>query len=507
MKQSVRSLFGFLSLTLLLSGCGYRATPIQTSPAVPTATTQSLGEGLRISAIQGAQHRSPYDGKRVSGVEGIVTAVTGAGFYLQDPFPDADERTSEALFVSANAFGNVRVGDVVRIEDGKVREYNPAGLGENSLTRTEIFQASFEVISNNNRPPDPIILGEDGRKIPNYIIEDDVNGYAGQNGEFDPDRDGLDFYESVECMRVQLNDALAVASTSSYKEVVVVTDLGRDAGVLSPRNTLVLRQEDSNPERIILDDAFINMPAIRVGARFTQPIIGIMDYSFGNFKLQPTQKLHFEQGNNPSEAVTYELAESELAFATYNVANFDPMISPERLGALAEQIVFTLKSPDILALQEIQDDDGELDSAQTSASGNIDRLIQKVKQLGGPTYYALSIDPLRNADGGVTGGNIRVVLLYREDRGLSASAAPVGDASTANQVLKREGKPVLSLNPGRVSPQAYAFRDSRKPLSAQFTFKGRNIFVIACHLNSKGEDGPLFGDQQPPVRTLSSSGI
>src|SRR5690606_25180149 len=181
--------------------------------------------------------------------------------------------------------------------------------------------------------------------------------------------------------------------------VVVVTDLGRDAGILSPRNTLVLRQEDSNPERIILDDAFINMPAIRVGARFTQPIIGIMDYSFGNFKLQPTQKLHFEQGNNPPEAVTYELAESELAFATYNVANFDPLISPERLGALAEQIVFTLNSPDILALQEIQDDDGELDSAQTSASGNIDRLIQKVKQLGGPTYYALSIDPLRNADG------------------------------------------------------------------------------------------------------------
>jgi len=431
-------------------------------------------------------------------VEGIVTALTGGGFYLQDPIPDEDERTSEAIFVSANAFGQVKVGDLVRVEEGIVREFNPAGPGANSLTRTELNQVSFTVLTNGRPLPEAVVLGEGGRRIPNMVIENDVNGYAGRSGEFDPDRDGLDFYESLEGMRVQVNEALAVSSATSYKEVAVVADKGKNAGVLSPRGVLVLRQEDANPERIILDDTFINMPAIRVGARFTEPIIGIMDYSYGNFKLQPTQKLRFEQGTNPPEAVAYLPAENELAFATYNAANFSPMVSPERLDALAKQIVDTLRSPDILALQEIQDDDGELDSVQTSAAGNISKLIQKVKQAGGPEYQALTIDPLRNADGGAAGGNIRVVLLYREDRGLSLAAAPVGDATTANQVLKKDGKPVLSHNPGRVSPQAYAFRDSRKPLAAQFSFRGSDVFVIACHLNSKGEDGPLFGDQQPP---------
>jgi len=496
MKKQRSSILSFLCLVFILSGC-LRPNSLQATSFPSADAAAAVDSRLPISAVQGAQHRSPYDGKKLSGVEGIVTALTGSGFYLQDPHPDDDERTSEALFVSASSFGNLKAGDLVRIEEGKVREYNPAGLGENSLTRTEIFQVTYTILSSGNSLPEPVVLGEGGRRIPDSVIEDDVNGYASKGGEFDPARDGLDFYESLEGMRVQVNAALAVSSTSSYKEVAVVADMGKNAGLLSPRSVLILRKDDANPERILLDDTFINMPAIRTGARFTEPIIGIIDYSFGNFKLQPTQKLRFEQGNNPPEAVTYELSEDELAFATYNVANFNPMVSPERLEALAEQIVFILRSPDILALQEIQDDDGELDSAQTSAAGNINRLLQTVQQVGGPVYKALSIDPLRNADGGATGGNIRVVLLYREDRGLSLAAAPAGDASSANQVLKKDGKPMLSLNPGRVNPQAYAFRDSRKPLSAQFSFQGRDIFVIACHFNSKGEDGTLYGDQQP----------
>ncbi|MEL7646150.1 MAG: endonuclease/exonuclease/phosphatase family protein [Anaerolineaceae bacterium] len=498
MEKHSRSFLCLLILIVLLSSCS-RPGSLQPTSTPTTTSAPASDARLRISAIQGAQHRSPYDGKSVAGVEGIVTAITGGGFYLQDPLPDEDERTSEALFVSASAYRSIKVGDLVRIDQAKVREYNPAGLGENSLTRTEMFQVTYTVLSSGNPLPEVVVLGEAGRRIPSMFIEDDVNGYAGRNGKFDPATDGLDFYESLEGMRVQVNDALAVSSTSTYKEVVVVADAGKNAGVLSPRSVLVLRQEDANPERIILDDTFINMPAIRVGARFTEPILGIMDYSFGNFKLQSTQKLRFEQGNNPAEAVSYTPAENELAFATYNVANFSPMVSPERLEALAKQIVFTLRSPDILALQEIQDDDGDLDSAQTSAAGNINKLIQKVKQVGGPEYKALSIDPLRNADGGAVGGNIRVVLLYREDRGLSLAPAPAGDANSANQVLNIDGKPALTLNPGRVNPQAYAFRDSRKPLSAQFKFMGRDIFVITCHLNSKGEDGPLFGDQQPPA--------
>ena len=44
-----------------------------------------------------------------------------------------------------------------------------------------------------------------------------------------------------------------------------------------------------------------------------------------------------------------------------------------------------------------------------------------------------------------------------------------------------------------------AFNSSRKPLAAQFDFKGESVIVIANHWNSKTGDTPLFGSIQPPV--------
>jgi predicted extracellular nuclease len=49
-----------------------------------------------IHDIQGAGHLSPTAGQDVTGVTGVVTAVAGNGFYLQDPNADADPATSEA---------------------------------------------------------------------------------------------------------------------------------------------------------------------------------------------------------------------------------------------------------------------------------------------------------------------------------------------------------------------------------------------------------------------------
>jgi len=363
---------------------------------------------------------------------------------------------------------------------------------------TEIQSADVSILSHGNSLPEPIILGEGGCFIPNQVIANDVNGYAGKSGLFDPQEDGLDFYESLEGMRVQINQALAVSPTSKYREVVVVADNGKDATVLSSRGVLVLRPDDFNPERILIDDAFINIPDIQVGAQFTQPIVGIISYDFGNFRLLPTEKLTFSQGNPARETTSISYKEMQLTVATYNVENLDAQTYPERLVQLAEDIVINLGSPDILALQEVQDDDGALDSPITSADASLAALVEEILEAGGPQYGWLSIDPQRNADGGIAGGNIRNVLLYRQDRGLEPASVPAGDASTAVEVLVRNGEPQLSLNPGRISPNSYAFMDSRKPLAAQFSFRGESLFVIANHLNSKGEDGPLYGDIQPP---------
>ena len=41
-------------------------------------------DSLRIHDIQGEGHYSPYNGKNVGNVEGIVTHVNGNEFYIQD---------------------------------------------------------------------------------------------------------------------------------------------------------------------------------------------------------------------------------------------------------------------------------------------------------------------------------------------------------------------------------------------------------------------------------------
>jgi predicted extracellular nuclease len=75
---------------------------------------------------------------------------------------------------------------------------------------------------------------------------------------------------------------------------------------------------------------------------------------------------------------------------------------------------------------------------------------------------------------------------------------PGGDAVTAAQVRNENGSAALYPSPARVDPTNRAFSGSRKPLVAEFRFNGTPLYVIGNHLNSKGGDGYIFGQVQPP---------
>ena len=457
---------------------------------------------LSISQIQGPGHRSPFDGDQVRCVRGIVTAIDGGGFYLQSKEPDADPKTSEAIYVDLLSFASLKVGDEVMISSGTVREYNPAGLGENSLTITSLRTKEVEILSHGNALPAPILLGEGGRAIPDQMIENDVDGYVGRDDAlFDPDEDGMDFFESLESMRVQVNNAVAISSINSYNEVVVLADLGKNASGLNPNGVLLLGEYDPNPERLMLDDKFIRMPNIQLGDVFTQPIVGIIDYDFGNYRIQPTEKLVFQAQHKFENITTVELPElksSQKAVASLNVNNLSHRESPERVNSFARMITLELGSPDIMVLQEVMDDDGRLDSEIVSADENITSLADAIRNAGGPIYRWFNIDPLRKADGGVEGGNIRVVIMFRLDRGLKFLSASAGEAGQEVGLLGQGPNLMLTHNPGLIWPNNSAFNQSRKPIIAQFQFLDQNFFVIGVHFNSKGPDGPMYGDRQPP---------
>lgn len=504
METIVKRILIIFCLMMLVGGCVAQAPTASPTTTQPEISLPTLEGETPINVIQGFTHRSPLEGETIERISGVVTAVEGEGFYLQSLLPDNDERTSEAIYVDLQAYVKVGRGDLVQVVDGRVREWNPAGLGENSLTITTLVAKNVTVLGQNQALPSPVVIGQGGRTIPNQVIENDVNGYTGQSKQsIDPQEDGMDFFESLEGMLVQINNARAVSTRNRYNEVSVVADVGQDAGIFSEEGVLVLRETDPNPERIMLDDAFIMMPEIHAGAVFTEPIIGVMDYDFGNYRVQPLSKPTLSQ-NVPFKAAAAQGAEKDwhLAVATYNLENFNSLQDVERSRQIAREIVEMLKAPDILVLQEILDDDASLNSGQVSAERNLASLIADIVDVsnGQVVYQALNIDPVNNADGGIPGGNIRNVILYQTKRGLSLPAAAIGGANEDVYLLDENGRAMLSLNPGRIWPGNSAFFDSRKAIIAQFVFNGQDVYIIGNHFNSKGGDGPLFGDQQPSQR-------
>ena len=83
--------------------------------------------------------------------------------------------------------------------------------------------------STGNPLPPTIVLGTGGRIPPNTVIEDDATGDVETSGVFDPAADGIDFYESLEAMRVQVNNPVAVGPRTSFGEIFVLADDGANA--------------------------------------------------------------------------------------------------------------------------------------------------------------------------------------------------------------------------------------------------------------------------------------
>jgi predicted extracellular nuclease len=457
---------------------------------------------LQIHDVQGAAHISPYNGQNVSVVDGIVTWERSSSFYMEDPTPDADPATSEGILVFGSGVGAlVNVGDEVRV-GGRVVEFRPGGSGGlDNLTTTEITTPglSVTVLSSEKPLPGPSVIGMGGRIPPSEVIEDDASGSVEDSGTFDPAQDGIDFYESFEGMRVQLNNALAVGPTNAFGEIPVVGDNSAHAGIDTVRGGVVISPTDFNPERMLLDDTFLPTPVLNVGDGFTTAVVGVMDYSFGNFKLNVTMT-PTRVDNALDREITRAPIDQEIVVGTYNVENLDPGDGAS-FARHADLIVNHLRSPDVIAIEEVQDNNGATNDSVTDASVTWNTMIGAIQAAGGPTYEYRQIDPVDDQDGGEPGGNIRVGFLFRTDRGVEFIDRRGGDSTTPTTIVDHPSGPRLSFSPGRVAPDDPDFDDTRKSLAGEFRMRGKKVFVVANHFSSKGGDDPLFGRWQPPVRS------
>ncbi|MFW6010367.1 MAG: endonuclease/exonuclease/phosphatase family protein, partial [Gemmatimonadota bacterium] len=333
---------------------------------------------------------------------------------------------------------------------------------------------------------------------------------------FEPATDGIDFYESLEGMRVVVAAPVAVSPTATFGdgatgEVFTLVERGAHAVPDDARTAAggILLQPhpdnrgDQNPERVqvqfeagVYPDA---VPEMGVGDRLGD-VIGVVGYSFGNYEVLATETVEVgaaggaPPGDAPGEPLQAR-ASTELVgtadrvtVATYNVGGMNPLPETDaRRALLGEHIAERLSAPDVVALQEIQDASGTRGGAgdsTTDATATLEAVVEAVIAAGGPRYAFLDVAPGPGASGGVPGGNIRNAFLYDSTR------VELADARSPGPEELREA--------GARDPDA--FDGVRDPLVGEFSFRGRRFTVVNVHLTSRAGSTPVFGAVQPFVQ-------
>ncbi|KAJ7212177.1 DNase I-like protein [Mycena pura] len=487
-------------------------------PAV-FATLMSLGVSTLITDVNGVSQRTPLSGKTVS-LTGLVTAKGPDGFYLCGN-PVNDTRVSNGLVVfteSTTILGQVAVGDMVSLT-GKVLEFRPAA-DPDYLLLTEIESPTNIVVLSKNNAAMPVVIGKD-RIPPNQqytpldvgpdgwlSVPNNQSRIDTVNGTLQPDMFGIDFWQSLQGQLVTIPKPTAIDFPNSFGEIWVYGDwpvTGKNSrGGLS----LTFGPDgipDANPETIIIGVPLDGTDNPNVAIRSTlSDIVGVVTYQFGWYYVLPLMAPTVLSNPNfdvpPTNLVSSSSDLCAITVGDYNVENMAP--TGTHILDVANHIANVLLTPDIVFLQEVQDNSGPTDDGVVSANVTLATLVAAIVKASNVTYSWIDIDPINNQDGGEPGGNIRQAYLYRPKK-LSLVQAPgivAGGSLQATQVLNKSGKPMLSLNPGRVDPNNTAWEDSRKPLAAMWeTASGATLFTVNLHLVSKDGSTTGQGDAWPPV--------
>lgn len=420
----------------------------------------------QIQELQGSGLRSPFAGQLVT-TRGVVTGKTRKGFFLQDPAPD-DSDASPGIFVFSPrrqpamwCFAEVT---------GKVLDFL---ADEDDRPTTQIQADNTEVLQNRRMDIEPIWL--------NAKLLD----------------------RSMEELRVLLNSlegrlvgieagATFVAPSNSFGDYVVIPK-GCDLVRTEPGGVLI---DSAEPQRWLPNLRIRNYARasrLDVGARLDKPLVGPLNYRASSYQIAASGPLAVTHRELEPEITRLAPDSTKLTVLTLNGFNLDPHVeNPRRVNSprrdvdddvgdgrfdmLAEAIVLDAQTPDIVALQEIQDNDGAEMTTQTDASSTYRHLIRAVQAAGGPEYHWADIPPKAGADGGQPGGNIRCGFLFQPERVQLVAGS-----------LKRIGDNLP------------AFEGSRKPILARFQLHGttRELAIVNVHLASKRNQHGIFAPDRP----------
>lgn len=405
-------------------------------------------------------------------VRGVVTAVRVRGFYIQSPESSPDPKVSDAVYVFSPDWPAI-AGELLEVT-GKVLDYVK---NENGKPVTQIKLNKARTIRHKGPPIRPFELT--ANKLPADPAELAV------------------FLNGLEGMLVSIEAGQTfIAPSNPFGDYVLILDAnGPLPDVLRTEQRGALL-EQHNPLRWHPGFRFTNYakaPRLNVGAKLKSRIIGPLNYRVEAWQISVDRQFKFEPNFFPLKTSSLKPEDGFLSIMTLNGFNLDVKIESEglvnnpsldvdddmgdgRFHMLAQAVVLQANVPDIIALQEIQDNDGAEITQIVDASATYTALIKKIRELCEVEYRWVDIAPALGADGGQPGGGIRNGYLYNPQR---------------VELVEESVRSIGMLED--------AFIGSRKPLVARFReiFSQGELVCINVHLASKRHQRSIFAPELP----------
>ncbi|KAI5858306.1 DNase I-like protein [Durotheca rogersii] len=492
------------SATMLLRGLG-------TALLIAASTSAET-----IAQINGDRFLSPLDGQQVTNVTGVVTAKGPDGIWIRSVERSRDRRVSDGLYVYGSVLArntSISTGDVL-VLSGKITEYRS---NRNYLYLTELTAPNVTAVLERGTTVRPLVIGGKGLPSPPteqysgldggdvFAVPNNQSLVSVENPILRPEAYGLDYWESLMGELVTIENPRAVGRPNQYGDTWVVGGSWKTSGD-NERTGLTISAGDGNPEAIIIGtplDQSKNPSETRLGDKL-ESITGVVSQAFGFYRILPLTGITVVESLAPQLPPPTTLASdgtcAGITVASYNVENL-AAADAAHLKALARDVVDYLRLPDLLAVQEVQDDSGETNDGTVDSDATLGALAAAIGEASGgaATYNYTYVSPVDGQSGGAPGANIRVAYLYRGDLLRLREAEGAGDAQTATEVLPG---PELRYNPGLVDPRNVAWTNSRKPLAAAWELvdgTSKTLFTVNVHWGSKGGSSSLHGDARPPV--------
>jgi predicted extracellular nuclease len=258
---------------------------------------------LTIPQIQGSEPKSAYN-NTVQTTQGVVTALVGSGFFIQDQNGDGNPATSDGIFVFGSSAG-VAVGDLVRVT-GTVTEYTPSGATR-SYTEFKDIGALTKLGSGISIAPTNVEMPTDLARFEGMLVRFTTpltvngNAYLGERGELTLSAGRRE----IPTNRYVPGSAEARAQAAANAANIVVLD---DGIFTTPTTIPYLFADGTVRSGDTVDD-----------------LTGVLDFgAIGGggaaFKLQPTATPRFSRTNERLPAP--QVAAGNVRVASANVLNF-----------------------------------------------------------------------------------------------------------------------------------------------------------------------------------------